>query len=297
MTEMRTYLDCIPCLVRGTVDAVRRITSDEDICETVLRGVLELSARMDFSQPPPVMGQAVHRLIRKATGNSDPYRQVKEQLNRMALELYPELRRRVLESPDRLETALRVAAAGNVIDLAVKSSIEESDVRSALEASLDASLDPAAVSQLRRAASAARRILYIGDNAGEIVLDRLLVEQLGAGKVVFAVRGAPTINDATRVDAETSGMAAMVEIVDSGSDAPGTILADCSAKFRHEFEAADLVLAKGQGNYETLRGRAGRSGVFFLLRAKCPVIAGHIGCPLGSLVLLRESARKGGDRA
>ena len=87
---------------------------------------------------------------------------------------------------------------------------------------------------------------------------------------------------------EASGMASLVEIVDSGSDTPGTILEYCSETFRRTFAGADLVLAKGQGNYETLSGRAGRSGVFFLLRVKCPVIARDTGCPVGSLVLAKE---------
>ena len=285
---MRLYHDCVPCLLRGAIDAIRRVTPDEGVREKVLRGALEAAAQADFRRPPPLMAQMVHRLIREAAGNSDPYREAKERTNRFALELLPDLRRRVQESGDPFETATRLAAAGNIIDLAAKSGLEEPEVHSALDESLDSPLDPGAVTVLRRAAKAARKILYIGDNAGEIVLDRLLVEQLGPDKVVFAVRGGPVINDAIRTDAEMSGMAGLVEIIDSGSDAPGTILEDCSEKFRRRFDEADLVLAKGQGNYETLSGRTGRSGVFFLLRVKCPVIARDTGRPLGSLVLLKE---------
>jgi hypothetical protein len=284
---VRTYLDCIPCFTRQTLDAVRRVTDDPSIQERVLRLVLREAIGMDLSLPPPAMGQRIHRMIREAIGNPDPYREVKERLTRLALEVYPGLRRRVLEAEEPLAAAVRLAAAGNVIDLGVKSGIEESEVRSALEGSLDAYLDPGAVSRLRRAATSARRILYIGDNAGEIVLDRLLVEQFGPDKVVFAVRGGPVINDATRADAEASGLTGMVEVMDTGSDAPGTLLQDCSGEFRRRFTEADLVLAKGQGNYETLSG-AGRR-VFFVLVVKCPVIARDIGCAVGSLVLRNGS--------
>ena len=280
---MRTYFDCIPCFLRQMLDALRRVTGDEAVQERVIRKVLQAAGEMDLRRSPPAMGQVIHRLIREATGNPDPYREVKERLNRLALELYPRLRQQVEEAANRLEAAVRLAAAGNVIDLGVKSGIAEAEISGAIEDSLDAPLDKAAVERLGRAAEAAGRILYIGDNAGEIVLDRLLVEQLGPGKVTFAVRGSPVINDATMADAEASGMAKLVEVIDSGSDAPGTILEDCSTAFRQWFADADLVLAKGQGNYETLSDA--NKPVFFLLKAKCPVIARHIGCPAGSLVL------------
>ncbi len=280
---MRTYFDCIPCFLRQTLDALRRVTGDEAVQEKVLREVLRAAGEMDLRRSPPAMGQVIHRLIREATGNPDPYREVKERLNRFALDLYPGLRRRVEEANDPFEAAVRLAAAGNVIDLGVKSSIEEAEIAGVIEDSLDALLDVEAVGRFRRAAESAGRILYIGDNAGEIILDRLLVEHLGPEKVAFAVRGAPVINDATIADAEASGMAELVEVIDSGSDAPGTILEDCSEEFRRRFDGADLVLAKGQGNYETLSDVEGP--IFFLLKAKCSVIAGHLGCPVGSLVL------------
>jgi len=280
---VRTYFDCIPCFLRQTLDALRRVTGDEAVQEKVLRSVLRAAGEMDLGQSPPAMGQVIHRLIREATGNPDPYREVKERLNRFALELYPGLRRRVEEADDPFAAAVRLAAAGNVIDLGVKSGIEEAQIVDVIEDSLNAPLDGAAVERFRRATRLAENILYIGDNTGEIVFDRLLVEQLGAGKVTFAVRGAPVINDATMADAEASGMAELVEVIDSGSDAPGTILEDCSDAFRKRFAGAALVLAKGQGNYETLSDVD--EPIFFLLKAKCPVIAGHLGRPAGSLVL------------
>ncbi|MBN2451771.1 MAG: DUF89 family protein, partial [Lentisphaeria bacterium] len=124
---------------------------------------------------------------------------------------------------------------------------------------------------------------YLADNAGEIVLDRLLVDELPAGRVTVAVRGGPILNDATLDDARQAGLCDRVEVIDNGSDAPGTILADCSPKFRRRFAAADLILAKGQGNFETLSEVA--APLCFLLKVKCPVIAGHTGLPLGTQVL------------
>ncbi len=128
--------------------------------------------------------------------------------------------------------------------------------------------------------------MYLADNAGEIAFDRLLIEQLPANRVALVVRGGPIINDATLVDARAVGLHEIVEVIDNGSDAPGTILEDCSAAFRERFEQADLVIAKGQGNFETLSDV--RRPIRFLLKAKCPVIARHAGVPMGTHLLLNQ---------
>jgi len=284
---MRTNLDCIPCVVRQTLDSLRHVTKDEAAQEKVLRTVLKAASDMDLRQSPPAMGQFVHRLIREETGDPDPYREVKQRQNQLVLELYPRLAQRVRCASDPLGAALRLAAAGNVIDLGVKSGIEESQIAEAIEASLEATLAGGALDSFRRAVELGGSILYIGDNAGEIVLDRLLIEVLGPARVTFAVRGSPVINDAVMADAEVSGMTALVKVIDSGSDAPGTLLEDCSADFRARFRAASLVLAKGQGNYETLSGV--ERHVFFLLRVKCAVVARHVDAEVGSLVLAENT--------
>ncbi len=151
---------------------------------------------------------------------------------------------------------------------------------------MNQSIDLSSVEALKIKAESASRILYLGDNAGEIVLDRLLVEQLPTEKVTFAVRGAPIINDATLEDAIAGGITELVDVMDNGSDMPGTILESCSEAFRKLFAQADIVIAKGQGNYETLSDADGH--IFFLLKAKCPVIAKDIGCEVGDLVILER---------
>jgi len=178
--------------------------------------------------------------------------------------------------------AVRLAIAGNVIDLGVKSNLNESQIHEAIETCLTEPLE-GDLKQFAAAITGATRILYLTDNAGEIVLDRLLIEQLPREKVTVAVRGTPVINDATRTDAETAGITGLVPVIDNGSDAPGTILEDCSGVFRRHFAEADLIIAKGQGNYETLREVP--RPLYFLLRVKCPVLAQDLGCPVGRLVL------------
>ena len=282
---MKTFFDCIPCFVRQSLDSVRMITPDEAIHEQLLREVLRALGEMDLRQSPPAMGQHVHRLIRELTGQADPYRRVKDRFNRLALDIYPRLKARVECSTKPLEAAVRLAVAGNVMDLGVNSHLDEEHVHEAIEHALKAPLD-GDVEAFGQAVSSAKDVLYVADNAGEIVLDRLLIEQLPPGKVTVAVRGSPVINDATMVDAEQSGLTELVEVIDNGSDAPGTILGDCSEAFRRRFDGADLIIAKGQGNYETLS--EADKDIFFILKAKCPVIAEDLGCRDGSLVLRRS---------
>ena len=283
---MRTFLECVPCFVRQALDSARLVTDDETVHEQVLREVLREAGEMDFHNSPPVMGQHMHRLIRRLVADDDPYRSIKDHFNRLALALYPELEKRLEESRDPLETAVRLAIAGNIIDFGSTHDLADSHVKEAIESCLVAPLSKSAIEDLRESAGRATSILYLGDNAGEIVFDRLLIEQLPRQKVTYVVRGSPVINDATMSDALATGMTDLVEVIDNGSDAPGTILETCSVAFRRRFQAADLVIAKGQGNYETL-SEADKS-IFYLLKVKCPVIARDIGCDVDALVVLRR---------
>ncbi|HLB73420.1 MAG TPA: ARMT1-like domain-containing protein [Sedimentisphaerales bacterium] len=285
---MRIYLDCIGCFIRQALDAARLATEDEQIHEEVVRGVLRLAAGLDVSQSPPAIGQQIHRLIRKLAGSDDPYRETKSRFNNLALRLYPELRKRIMNSENSLETAVRLAIAGNIIDLGVKTSIRESDIEGVIRDCLTADFDSLAVKAFGDAVNQAERILYLADNAGEIVLDRLLIEQLPIERVTVAVKGAPVINDATMEDALLAGLPRIVEVIDNGSDAPGTILESCSQTFRGRFEDADLIIAKGQGNYETLSDLD--KNIFFILKAKCPVIAVDLGCEVGEMILRKSRA-------
>jgi uncharacterized protein with ATP-grasp and redox domains len=211
---------------------------------------------------------------------------VKQRSNELALSLYPGLRRQVETASTPFEAAVRLAIAGNIIDFAITSTVDYRTVKESIDEALRAPIDSGAVAALRDAIGGAGEILYIADNAGETVFDRLLIELLPLERVAFVVRGGPVINDATLVDAEVAGLAGLVEIIDTGSDAPGTILEICSQRFQERFRRADLVIAKGQGNYETLSDADKR--IFFLLKVKCPVLANDIGCEVGRLVVLEH---------
>ena len=241
-------------------------------------------AKLDLRQSPPAVGQSIHRRLRELTGRDDPYAAAKDRFSRLAMELLPELRAKVRAARDPFTTAVRLAITGNVIDLGVNGALREEDVRAAVEQTLTEPFE-GDTAHFRRAVAQAGSILYLADNAAEICFDRLLLEQLPTDKVTVAVRGGPVIDDATLEDARAARLHEIVEVVDNGSDAPGTILGDCSADFCQRYGRADLVVAKGQGNFETLNEE--RKNILFLFKVKCPVIAARAGQDLGTHVLLR----------
>jgi uncharacterized protein with ATP-grasp and redox domains len=295
LSLMRTYFDCIPCFVRQVLDSVRMITDDTQVHETILREALRMASEMDLSQSPPAMAQKIHRFIRLTTGISDSYLDVKNRFNTLALQMYPELKQRIETSTDPLETAVRLAIAGNIIDFGVNSTLEPSHVEQTLTESLTDPLDKGSLEAFRLAVSRADKILYLGDNAGEIVFDRLLIEQLPHEKITFVVKGGPILNDAVMEDAQMVGLTDLVEVINNGWDAPGTILESCSETFRHRFDQSDLVIAKGQGNYETLSDVD--KNIFFLVRPKCNVLARHLGREIGSLVLSGPNHNRFAERS
>jgi uncharacterized protein with ATP-grasp and redox domains len=274
-------------MIRQSLDAVRLVTEEKSIHEQVLREVLRVTSTADLQQSPPEMGQEIHRLIRQLTEIEDPYREMKKRFNIFALILYPKLHRIVAESMEPLETAVRLAIAGNIIDLGVKSSLKTLDVDKTIDEVLKAEFDMSIFEEFKKETTTAKSILYLADNAGEIVFDKILIEQLGPEKVRFAVKGGPVINDATIEDVEEVGLADFVRVISNGNDAPGTILRFCSEEFRHFFEEADLIIAKGQGNYESLSDID--KNIFFLLKAKCPVVADHLNCEVGAPVLRNQN--------
>ncbi len=290
---MKTYLDCVPCFLRQSLEAARIVSQDVQLHERTVREVLRLAAELDLGESPPFVAQRIHRRLRELTGAEDPYRSAKTRFNRMAMDALPRLAELVQESEDPLLAAAKLAVVANAIDMGVSSSITDDDVRRALcgASAVETFGDWVA---FRAAAAKAEHILYLTDNAGEIAVDRLAIEQLGPHRVTVAVRGTPVLNDATMDDAREVRMHELVEVIDNGSDAPGTILADCSESFRRRFERAQLIIAKGQGNFETLSGVA--SNIAFWFKVKCPVVSSSIGVPLGTHALLapgEESSVRG----
>jgi len=290
---MKTYLDCFPCFMRQALEAARMATDDPAVQREVIDRTAALLPTVPLETTPVSIGQLVHRVVREVTGNPDPYKAVKKESNDLGLRLYPGLKARVERSEDPLLAALEIAGAGNVIDFGAELAVSpdrsiERIVNDSLNQALRESLDRAAYDALRDRLAGVEEILYLGDNAGEIVCDRILIEELvrWGKRVTFAVRGSPIINDATLDDARYVGLDGVAALITNGSDAVGTTLSDSSPEFREVFRTAELIISKGQGNFEGLSDVPGPT--FFLFKVKCRVVARETGAGMGTLLLMEQ---------
>ncbi len=280
---MKTQLECFPCLVTQALNAAKMVKTEKEKIHNIMKQVCLFLPTMSLDVTPSEFGRKVYRIVSTVTGIKDPFRELKILHTKQALQLYPKLKELILYSEDPLLTAIRISIAGNVIDFGT-------NVKFDMEKDLDSILDMTfAVNHYKafcKALNKANTILFIGDNAGETVFDRLLIEELGK-PVTYAVRERPIINDAIFEDAVEAGIDKVAEILSSGCDAPGCILSLCSEKFLELYHTADLIISKGQGNYEGLSDE--NRPIFFLLMAKCPVVAGDIGVPQGSIILKKAN--------
>lgn len=279
---MRTYLDCYPCFLRQALTAARLTGADADAQQEVVRSTLALLADLPAGAEPPRVAELVHGHVRTELGGADAYRAVREEATRRALDVYLWLMSLVEAADDPLEAALRISIAGNALDVAPGGAFP--DLREAVLRVMDASFAVDDVAVLRAELARTPWLLMVGDNAGETVFDRVLIETLRI-PVTYVVKGGPTLNDATREDARAAGLESCARIVDTGVAAPGLSLDRCSAALRRTFLDAPLVLAKGQANYESLSDAGER--VFSVLQVTCGVIATDVGAPVGSLVVRR----------
>ncbi len=282
---MKTYLDCLPCLLNQALNASRAATDDEELHRQVLNRVAEMIPELSLGLNPPEIAQQCYRLIHEVTGNSDPFREAKEVATRAVLGIYPRLKEVVATAAEPLLTACKLAIAGNSIDLG-PSYNNHGSVDNIMEEALASPLAVDNYEQFLSGIKKAHRLLYLGDNAGETVFDRILIEELLRVKeleIDFVVRDKPVINDATLRDALAAGIHKVARIISNGSDAPATILAQCSPEMLELYNTADIIIAKGQGNYESLSEEPGN--IFFFLKAKCPLVARTMGVNVGDAIL------------
>jgi uncharacterized protein with ATP-grasp and redox domains len=278
---IRLTYDCIPCAIGSLITLIKKNLVPAEKQPEVMRHLLRYLSEVNFNQSPPALGREMHRMIRQIIQNPDPYRQIKAEFNSMMLALYPALKQEVLNAADPYLMALRLAIAGNIIDFGPNHAF---DVQETIQKAKSVKLAIDHSARLREDIAKSKKILYLGDNAGEIVMDRLFLETIQHPNVFFAVRGAPIINDVTIEDAHQVGIAQVAKIISNGDDAPGTILDSVSTEFLTLFHEADLIIAKGQGNYESLSDC--HQKIYFLLMIKCEHVANHVGVHKGDFVVL-----------
>lgn len=286
---MKTYFDCIPCFFRQALNACQIADLDDEVKRLVLNELGRKLPEMDIQSSPPHLAIAVYRLVEQYAG-MDPFKNEKKKANRIALGIYPRLIEIIKKSSDPLVTGLKISAVGNIIDLGASDfDIEKFDIIREINEHLIKDFYAADLDKFKSDLKTARSILYIGDNAGEIVFDKALIGLLREWKkeITFAVRGKPVINDVTMEDADQVNMNDFAQVVDSGVPAPGCILELCSPGFQNIFNQADLVISKGQGNFEALDD-AERS-IYFLFKVKCRVLSKNLSIPQNSMVFIKSS--------
>ncbi len=280
---MEILLDCLPCVLRQVLEASRMATDKPEVHAKIMEESINILSNFKRYRSSPDIVKDMHEVVKCLTGVSDPYKLIKDRDIESAKKIQPFLNDYLAQKQNVLYWALKIAATGNIIDSAIYSNI---DIESSFQEELSKEFSVSDLDLLEEELKSAKSILIIGDNAGETIFDRVLIERLTGYKITYAVRSKPIINDATLQDAYDSGINGYADIITTGCAAPGAILEQCSVEFLSVFDRADIVISKGQGNFEALSDCP--RTVFFLLKAKCTMISGRLKVNLNDYVFKRH---------
>lgn len=272
--------ECIVCRMRQALDLCKFVNADEAKRQEVLDTVMDFLVKRDIYEPSGEIGFMIHIEVKRILDLDDPYRVVKEESIRKALDIYPRLKELVSESENPLRRATEICIAGNVIDFAPSNS---HDIEAAIDEVISSKKNHFDWTPFAKALDQASSILFLGDNAGETVFDRVLIEAIGK-PVKYAVKSEPVINDTILEDAIASGLGQVAELIENGSPMAGTVLPKCSDAFMDLYINAEMVISKGQANFETLVDE--KRQIFFLFKVKCDLLSRKHNIPLNEYVLL-----------
>lgn len=284
---MKLEPDCYPCFVRQALHTCKIASGDSDAHSTALKKILKYLSEADDNLSPPELASEVYSIISKECDNPDPYDAIKASSTTLAKSLLKKQESSLASSSNPFVTAARLAIAGNIIDYGTGHRADSEAVQESLTNALQVEYLEAPLQRLQQRCKEAKNILYLADNAGELVFDINFIKHISTDKITLAVRGGNIINDATRNDLKPSGASENLRVIDGGVPLPGTSLRFCSDFFKKVFHEADLIISKGQGNLETLIDE--NAPIFFLLKVKCGVVAKKLGKPLGTLCAFEKS--------
>ena len=286
---MKTKTDCIPCVFNQALTTVRHVTNDEEIIERVMKKIAEIYSKRSLETTPAFYSQVSYEIISEETGIEDPFFEEKRKFNELVLKMVPDCNIELEKSADPLLTGAHLAVAGNIIDLGIGGGL---DIHGTLSSALEQPFAINHIEKLRSDLAEYSSLLYIGDNAGEIVFDRLFIEVLKKLyphlNITFSVKSKPIINDATMNDAIDVGMTKICEVIDTGGNYIGAPLDKVGKNFLEKFNSSDIIIAKGHGNFETLNEETGNN-IYFILKAKCQMVANELGVSVGDSVLTKKS--------
>lgn len=283
---MKTEYKCLECALNGFILLVEKQHIEKERKDELIRWFFEYMSESDFDKPAPFIARDIHAFLRNELGCDDLYADAKKQDNDRIISLLPEFTKAIQIDSYPLVAALKLAIAGNIIDLGTNHGMDHSEV---IENAISRELAVDDSSELLSQIQNANNFLYLCDNAGEIVFDKLFLDTLFKGeildrsKVTLAVRGEPIINDATLEDAKYIGLVQDYNVISNGDRAPGTCIEFTSEEFNQIFNNADFIISKGQGNFESLSSNKDKN-IFFLLMAKCSLVADQLGVDVGDMV-------------
>jgi len=285
---MKTYLECLPCFLKQTLKVMELNSIEENKRQVIMKRIMENLANIDLNKTPPEFAKVIYGTITDSLGSKDLYKEIKERDNKHALSLVPEVLELINNSENPLFTAVKIAVAGNIIDFA---SSQDYNVKKTINHVIENGFIVNDFEMFKKEIEKAKSVAYIADNSGEIVFDKLLIEEImkkNNCKIDFFVRGFPIINDATKHDAKLIGIedlenVEIKEIVDGFPNMKNKELIDSLEKY-------DLIISKGQANYECLSELD--ANVYFLLITKCPIIAKDLGVEAGKSLIKRQHITK-----
>lgn len=281
---MKIFLDCIPCMLRQTLEAAYMVTEDDVIQAHIIDEALEVLSGYRSFNTAPELCEALHSIVKKHSGIEDPYANVKLKDISEAKKLESIIEDFYHRGSDQLLRALKISATGNIMDSAIFNNL---DIKTCVVEELEKPFAICHEEELKRDLDGAKTILIIGDNAGEVVFDTVLAKHLSRDyKIIYAVRAQPIINDATIEDALSTEISNYAEVISSGCETPGTVMKLCNENFQEIFVKADVVISKGQGNFEALSDV--KRSLYFLLKAKCHKIAKALDVEINEYVLKRN---------
>ena len=299
---MKTYTDCLPCIVRMLFESIKLATPDEELQKKIYFKILPMIEQFGTEKSPPEIFGELYKIIKEMSNNPDPYKKIKKECNDLIANIEDYLRKKINGS---LLTAIELSIAGNIIDYGINNGLDvEAEIDKIVQKESEKinkeSSDLFAFANFEKDLKKAKTLLFISDNAGEIILDKLLLEQLKKNDlhITLATRSFPVLNDITKEEAITYGLDKVVdEIITSGSYFPGTVFEKSDPKFLEKMKSVDLIISKGQGNFETMFNekfiKGLQSKMYFLFMAKCDVIVGEVnrfvdGCRLNDILLLEN---------
>lgn len=286
---MKINYNCLPCLVNQVIKVAAMTHAENQ--EELYRKVFSYLSTIDFDKTDPEIVGETFALVKAHIGNNDPYYDIRKYYNQMFLEKLDVFEEKINQDPNPFEEAVKYAIIGNIIDFNPIHNSGIKDIMKWFDTIQERKLTVNHVSELQKDILKAKHLLYLGDNCGEICLDKLLVKKIKEInpeiQITFGVRGAAVVNDSIEEDAYFVGMDEYANIISNGDQSLGTVLERTSREFMQNYEQADVVIAKGQANYESLSEQKNKN-IYFLMMTKCVVIAEDVGVPEKSVICKKQ---------